>query len=593
MHRNVPYSLLDNDIKKIEPVYTISPEPVRVRPVVVGREKSDNSIDTNSIPIVHSPSSRDMPSPSSNRPMLSKRLFNEVFPLKPQPTLSPSIMYPHIFKQPVSIHNNNKVGRETHIDVRRVYNNNKQDDEGLMAGGKIEGHNSIRNNYNNDNVTISNDSPYISPCTDVDVSGTGERKEGNMYDDSDSSMKTEKKQTGEIVLPIDIHCDDVPPTRRPWEIPVSNYGSNNSDHMYDSGMCNVRSHSLIIKDLGGDTHEDWSAKEGTTSEFRAIFGSPSVDLLVKRKGLSNSSESSKHNTSSSGKHDAVRRDDNGSVEILVDQLIEDNIDGEEKQIYLSEQDQALLKPQLDPDALFSTSEEKTEIITSFILENLIIESISEDHCLPKFITVLGPYNRQMEMDGIYKYTSALLELIYSQYDEEKDIERRINLPIGHTDIQKLMLASPLIPESEQESIGSFEYEPVLDIRLYISLEERFREKDYIERNLDSFEVEREHILHKMIFDSLNENLDYKRKGGISGLPPRFSNRFRDLRNFSSVECRSIVEDAREEVMTWANMKNGAIMEKEPQLSYFNDIDGLDVMREKSMIDLLQEYVSIV
>lgn len=242
----------------------------------------------------------------------------------------------------------------------------------------------------------------------------------------------------------------------------------------------------------------------------------------------------------------------------------------------------------EEDLFLTTPGEKSDIITSFILENLIIEALSEDFCLPKFISILGPFHRAQEEASLSAYLDALFGLIKNNHLEE--VVRRLNKPIGHTDIQRLMLASPVIPESDQESIGSFSYEPILDLKLYISLEESFRETVYREKSLNGFDMEKEHILHKMVFDSINENMDYRRKGGVVGLTPRFFSNCQEDKSLTEEVCSQLLEQAREEVLAWGRYKNGTIMEKEPVFSYYGDTEGLEAVKEKAMTGLIKEYV---
>lgn len=466
-------------------------------------------------------------------------------------------------------------------------------------------------------------SPKPTPQPDPREGRKTEKKQVSEY--KDSGLK--KPQNGSHVEELELEAldlfpaqapagrpEELPATRRPWADPPGNCfersPQNRAASIYEIHEHIARegsrdkltrlhihsntSKSLLIKDLGGSADGEFS--KGDSSDFKALFGSPNQELPFRQLGLGSSQDASRSDSGASPGGDAGRARDELGVVRPFDRGFADS----KEKVSLPEELQQLSKSELaarqsscEPEQLFSTAEEKSEIITSFILENLIIESISEDFCLPKFIAVLGPYGRHLEQQELRRYIEVLFELISGSPAEAADVERRLNLPIGHSDIQKLMLASPLIPEAEQESIGTFEYEPVLDIRLYISLEERFREQEYVARGFDNFEMEREHITHKMVFDSLNENLDYRRKGGISGLPPKFSRRFREPSDFGPPECRALLDGAKQEVLAWARMKNGTLMEREPQLSYYNDLESLEQAREKAMVCLLQEYVSRV
>lgn len=244
----------------------------------------------------------------------------------------------------------------------------------------------------------------------------------------------------------------------------------------------------------------------------------------------------------------------------------------------------------EEEVLFSTTQEKADIITSFILENLIIEGISEDFCLPKFIQILGPHLRMLDFTDVSTYLKHLYEMVNNDPVQQHAILNKLNKKVGHTDLQRLLLSSPLLTDKDLESAGGFEYEPVLDIKLYIQLEEQFRETDYTEKNLDNFEMEKEHILHKMIFDSLNENLDYKRRFGVNSSAPDFYVQKKEAEEITADKCTFIMEEARKEVLQWSTLKNGTLIEKEPQISYQSDLKALEAMREAGITSLLKDYV---
>ena len=83
---------------------------------------------------------------------------------------------------------------------------------------------------------------------------------------------------------------------------------------------------------------------------------------------------------------------------------------------------------------------------------------------------------------------------------------------------------------EDDDLGednqTFFYSPVLPISLYIQMEEILKLSVYKEEGLDPKSVENRHILHKMIYDSLNELLDDKRVYGISGKSFEFKKGFK-------------------------------------------------------------------
>jgi hypothetical protein len=93
---------------------------------------------------------------------------------------------------------------------------------------------------------------------------------------------------------------------------------------------------------------------------------------------------------------------------------------------------------------------------------------------------------------------------------------RLNTPIGQTDLQKLLLLSPLIPFEELRTMALEDYDSVLDLNIYIEIEEQLMELVYNKEDLSAFQVEQKQIYHKLIFDAYNEKLDHLRLYGIAG-----------------------------------------------------------------------------
>jgi hypothetical protein len=243
--------------------------------------------------------------------------------------------------------------------------------------------------------------------------------------------------------------------------------------------------------------------------------------------------------------------------------------------------------------IFATSEEKADIITSFILENLIVEAISEDHCIHKFIRVLGPHGRYVEEMKASKYYQALMDTIRENSHMKSLVLSRLNTPLGHSTFQRLMLASPIISEADQGSMSAFAYEPVLDIKLYIMIEERLKDLDYVVRGLDQVEMEKEHIIHKMLFDSINEELDYRRVYGITGRPLEFSQFFKPVAPIREPEMWKHLESSAKQCQKWMLVRAGTLLENEPLLNHQNETEEIDLMREKAMNTFIENYVTEV
>ena len=136
--------------------------------------------------------------------------------------------------------------------------------------------------------------------------------------------------------------------------------------------------------------------------------------------------------------------------------------------------------------------------------------------------VKKPQTEVNDLEKVKEYTNLLFDHISTEEDTLDGIVLRLNTPIGMSNQQRLLMCSPTLPkENFSEADFTFEYLPILEISTYISLEEKLRNSLYEDLNLDSVEMEQQHIFHKMIFDSLNETLDYKRLHGLTGIPMSF------------------------------------------------------------------------
>ena len=341
---------------------------------------------------------------------------------------------------------------------------------------------------------------------------------------------------------------------------------------------NIHSHtskSLHIKDLGSGDHPQFGERSYPDLVYIANNLVEPFALAAKESPVRSSVEGK-----DSDEHSDLAVD-------IVDQALADSSQHNKSNAVDTPADQ---EDKPGSDQMFATPEEKSDIITSFILENLIIEALSEDFCLNKFLTVLGPHQKHLELSGYSSYLDRLFENVKRASSGHESVARKLNTPIGHSDLQRLLLATPTLGEQDQETLAAFEYEPVLDIRLYISLEEELREGEYERRGMDGFEMEREHILHKMLFDALNECLDYRRKGGVGGQPLKFLRKGKEEPDRIVDDVSPELEAAKREVLQWAAMRAGTMIAKEPQLSYHSNTQGLDKLREKAMLLQIKEYV---
>ena len=139
------------------------------------------------------------------------------------------------------------------------------------------------------------------------------------------------------------------------------------------------------------------------------------------------------------------------------------------------------------------------------------------------------------------------------------------------------------------------YESILSIQLYIKIEEELRDTLYVEKAMSMAEIEREHIFHKLLFDALNEKLDYSRVGGLKGIPPTFSTTYQKLKPVTPQECASILEQSKRDVLDWASEHNGLLVENYKS-QYTQDVsegamsDALEGIREETLVRHLNQYI---
>jgi len=255
-------------------------------------------------------------------------------------------------------------------------------------------------------------------------------------------------------------------------------------------------------------------------------------------------------------------------------------------------DQSL--PSIDFSKL--TNEDKSCAIGDFILENLIMEIFTcEIHLRDR---MAESYKRILELregrttEEMSRYISKVFTLINESPEEQLDIYNRLNSPIVHSDLNRMLLASASIPIHEQQEIPPLAYESILNIQLYIRLEEELRDSEYLEKGMSGSEIEREHIFHKLIFDAINEKLDYERVGGLNGTLPSFFSRYKKPQLITPSECAFVLEDAKRQVILWAHEQNGVLPEnfrgtlgREELLT-----DAIELAREDCLVKHLNGYI---
>lgn len=236
-------------------------------------------------------------------------------------------------------------------------------------------------------------------------------------------------------------------------------------------------------------------------------------------------------------------------------------------------------------------EEQACSIGDFILENLLIEvfACGSEPFLAKILTAGKKLSAKLagrETAEVSRYLSQVFTIINESPEYQLEIYTRLNTPVLHSDSQRLLLAAPGLPAEALEGAAAMGYESVLNIQLYIQLEELLRDTEYTSRGLGLSEVEREHIHHKLLFDALNEQLDYSRAGGLKGLPPSFFQEYKTPRRISPEDCARILESAKAVVLGWTSEKAGLLSEHLPSSEL---PEALEMIREDVLLKQLAGY----
>lgn len=253
----------------------------------------------------------------------------------------------------------------------------------------------------------------------------------------------------------------------------------------------------------------------------------------------------------------------------------------------------------------SSTKDYVESLAEALLDALITECLHE-HPINQKLKIssnqlISEISTLSDFEKIINYLKCLFTAINEQPHVQRKIHKNMNKSIGPNNLQKIKLCSPpLLPfnlhhqkETTNESMEAdiFEYSPILSIELYIQMEEIMKQSVYIDENLTREEVERRHILHKLVYDCLNEVLDYKRVYGLEGLPFKFLTGSGKEEYISTKKCATILENVRQEILDFSCYRAGILPEKEPGLVEMEGLDAVEVLREEIFKRMLKDFVN--
>jgi hypothetical protein len=234
-----------------------------------------------------------------------------------------------------------------------------------------------------------------------------------------------------------------------------------------------------------------------------------------------------------------------------------------------------------------------EDITDSLLEAMLIECMIDPFVKNRLENFQGKFferKKKSDFELIVNYMKCLFTAINEQVDVQKMIHKRLNTPIGPNNFQKVRLCSPPFFKDRESDVQIFEYSPILDISLYIQMEEILKESVYKESGLGEESIEQRHILHKMVFDSLNELLDFNRVYGLQGVPLKCLTGFEGEQKLEKEECAKVLEKCKNQILDFCKFRAGVLKEKEPGLAAIESIDAIEVLREEMTQKILKEFV---
>lgn len=232
-------------------------------------------------------------------------------------------------------------------------------------------------------------------------------------------------------------------------------------------------------------------------------------------------------------------------------------------------------------------------ITDSLLEALIIETLI-DPGMKKILSrkpTEKKIPKEVDMQKVVHYTNFFITKVLKSTEVKREILDNLNSSIGPNNLQKVRLNSPPFMPTEESKVEVFAYKPILDISLYIEIEELLKETLYKEKKLSREEIEYMHILHKLVYDSLNEMLDFKRFHGIKGTPFKFKTNYKEPEQLGSLgQVEEILEESKVKIFEMCSYRAGVLREKEPGLANLANGKGIEILREELCKKILSDFV---
>ncbi|CAG9317883.1 unnamed protein product [Blepharisma stoltei] len=187
-------------------------------------------------------------------------------------------------------------------------------------------------------------------------------------------------------------------------------------------------------------------------------------------------------------------------------------------------------------------------ITDFILFDLVFEEIKNQPHEVANINISTENSRESlnkNENYVQSYTEKLLIFVLENFEISEEVQAKLLTPIEKNPLDQLS-------KMQENEIGSIKTpdvinDPVLSPEIYFVLEK--------DNKIDSLDVA-ESIHNKMIFDTINEELQKHRKDGEKGLPMPWSSRSPSTSNI--INIYEIFNQTRDRIIEYDQIKAGII-----------------------------------
>lgn len=205
--------------------------------------------------------------------------------------------------------------------------------------------------------------------------------------------------------------------------------------------------------------------------------------------------------------------------------------------------------------------------------SLIPEDLSEDILalisseIYTFLRMIPFKDQEKEVDSSLEYLIEYLNVMANELKEnESEVLEAINTPVYQDPLSRLQTL-------QDESLGVLSKFPTLELILPPDLCSELKVK------FESLEVPTRQIYLQMLFDCVNEALNYIRPFGVTGIPDPWSNHPRIL--FGEAELENVFNRILSFMVKWASCRAGAYPSYDA-----SDEDKLASLREEKMSSLL-------